>query len=206
MTLSDNRSPLIPWLAMATLALAGCERAAPPPPEPTPTATPMPEPTTSPISILRETPEAPTEEVVPSEPFIIVVPFAEGGTALSEAAEAAIGEVVASRQFELGGRIVLRGHTDSVGHDQANLRASQRRAEAVAKALEESGADSEKITIIALGEMRAIAPNAKLDGTPDEEGRAMNRRVEVTVAAPVTKPVEGVDLNDVNETEADDKS
>jgi OOP family OmpA-OmpF porin len=66
----------------------------------------------------------------------------------------------------------------------------------VATWLVKHGVDKERITIIALGEQRPIASNAHLGGTPDEEGRAKNRRVTVTIApsssgsepAPGTEP------------------
>jgi OOP family OmpA-OmpF porin len=61
------------------------------------------------------------------------------------------------------------------------LRASRRRAEAVRDFLIGNGAAAEQIVVVALGEMRPIAPNAHLDGSPDEEGRASNRRVDVQV-------------------------
>ncbi|AKM11619.1 hypothetical protein AB433_07045 [Croceicoccus naphthovorans] len=135
------------------------------------------------MSILRESPK-PVVDDLPMKPLEITVPFAEGGYLLSEAAEEAVAEIVTSEQFKMGGLIVLRGHTDSVGNDRANLKASERRAQAVADALEEQGASSENIEIIGIGEMRPIAPNAKLDGTPHEEGRAKNRRVDVTIEPP----------------------
>src|SRR5690606_40300595 len=105
----------------------------------------------------------------------------------SEAAEAVLGKVLESRQLAEGWPIVLRGHTDSAGHDEANLRVSRRRAEAVAEWLTERGVDPGRIEVVALGEQRPVAPNARLDGTPDEEGRARNRRVTVSIAPPTTE-------------------
>lgn len=177
-----NAGKLALVAAAPAMLLAGCKPPAEPDPEPTETA--LPEATESPISILRETPDPIIEDLLPTEPFEQTIPFAEGGTDLSEEATEAIKSVIESEQYKLGGAITLWGHTDSSGFDEANLRASKRRAEAVAAVLEEAGADPERITIIPMGEMLAIAPNAKLDGTPDEEGRAKNRRVEVSVAPP----------------------
>ena len=162
--------------AAATM-LSACDRpAAPPPPEPEPT------PTASPASILREDVVAPEEVVEVAEPLNVVVPFADGGVELDDAAQQAIDKIVASDLFADGGKITLRGHTDSAGYDEANLRASRRRAEAVADALEEAGADPERFEIIPLGEMRPVAPNANLDGSENEQGRARNRRVDVHIA------------------------
>lgn len=153
-------------------------------PDPTPSSLETATPTASPISVLREAPPAEEESGPPKEPFKITIPFAEGGTSLAEDADRAVAAVLASEQFKLGGKITLTGHTDSTGYDEANIRSSRKRAEAVAEKLEQSGANAGNIEIIAMGEQRPIAPNAKPDASPDEEGRARNRRVEVVVAPP----------------------
>lgn len=164
----------------AALALAGCnDRQAPPPPEPAPTASPSPSPT----SIIR--PDVEIERIAPAlKPLEATVPFAESEGELSEAAVAKLREVLDSEQMKEGGAITLRGHTDSKGRDEANLHVSQARAELVRDWLVEQGVPEERITIVALGEQRPVAPNAHLDGTPDEEGRAKNRRVDVSIALP----------------------
>ena len=66
-----------------------------------------------------------------------------------------------------GGEIILRGHSDSGGSDDGNLRASQARAEAVRDWLVDNGIDSERITVIAFGEQNPAAPNALPDGSPN---------------------------------------
>lgn len=174
-------------LATLSMALAACERE--PAGEPVPDRDRAPAPTAaSPASIIR--PEVMPTPVVeePLGPLEATIPFAEGGSVLSEAAQRRLVEVRESEQLAEGWPIVLRGHTDSVGHDEANLRTSRRRAEAVAAWLTERGVDAQRIEIVALGEQRPVAPNALPDGTPDEEGRAQNRRVTVTIAPPETLP------------------
>lgn len=84
-----------------------------------------------------------------------------------------------------GGKITLRGHSDSRGYDGDNLVASRRRAEAVRDYLESRGVARNRMTVIALGETRPVAPNARPDGSDDPEGRARNRRVEIHVEPPV---------------------
>lgn len=170
----------------ALVALSACDRSEPLE-APAAEVTPDPE---EPVSIFR--PEA---EVAPAEaPLASLeasIEFGEGGYALNDAAKAQLATILQSPQMQQGDRIILRGHTDSMGNDEANLRVSKRRAEAVQDYLIESGVAADRFEIIALGEMRPIAPNAKLDGTPDEEGRAANRRVDVTVTvpgAPATAP------------------
>ena len=54
----------------------------------------------------------------------------------------------------------------------------------MAEWLVEKGVSSERIEIIAFGEQNPIEPNALPDGTPNEKGRAANRRAEVHVAVP----------------------
>lgn len=132
-------------------------------------------------SIMRADMGAP-ETVEPSlEPLEVTISFPEGGAKLGPAALERIEAILNSAQYRENGRIILRGHTDSVGDDAVNLRTSRRRAQAVAEALAAGGADPARLEIIALGEMRPVAPNAHLDGSPDEEGRARNRRVDVVV-------------------------
>ena len=84
----------------------------------------------------------------------------------------------------LGGPITIWGHSDSQGSDAANLSASRRRAEAVRDYLVQKGVAADRITVIAMGEARPIAPNRKLDGSDDPEGRDKNRRVEIKVDLP----------------------
>ena len=73
-------------------------------------------------------------------------------------------------------RIVLEGHTCSIGTDQYNLGLSQRRAQAVKQFVEEKGGfDGSRITAVGYGESKPIESNRT------REGRAHNRRVEVLI-------------------------
>lgn len=167
------------FIAVSFLGLSACGRDQPTPEEtPEPAASP-----TKPVSIFR--PEA---EVVPVEAPLAqldaAISFGQGGKELDDAAKAQLAAIITSPQMKAGGTVTLRGHTDSSGYDEANLRVSRQRAQVVETYLIENGVDPDRIKVIALGEMRPVAPNAKLDGTPDEEGRAANRRVDVTIAVP----------------------
>lgn len=172
------RPIVIAILPLTALAAVGCQK-----PEADPETSPTPTMSASPASILREMPE-PVVVEESTGPFTATIPFGDASAELPDGAKATIASVLASDQFKAGGGIVLRGHSDSVGSDEVNLRSSQSRAEMVADALREAGVDEDRITIIALGEMRPIAPNANLDGTPDEEGRLKNRRVDIEVLLP----------------------
>jgi len=167
--------------AALALALAACRGANEPEPEPTPTPTPVEIAT---ASIIRPD-VVPTPLVdLPPPPLSVIIGFPEGGVAIDEAARAAIDAVLASEQVKEDWPVVLRGHSDSGGRDADNLAISRRRANAVADYLVDHGVARDRISVIAFGEQNPIKPNARPDGTPDEEGRASNRRVEITIAPP----------------------
>lgn len=67
------------------------------------------------------------------------------------------------------------GHTDSVGSDQSNLSLSYARANSVADYLALQGVNRQLINTQGMGERRPVADNNT------EHGRALNRRVEITV-------------------------
>ena len=172
--------------AIISLTLAGCNREAPgqdpadnAPTDPAAGATDTPEaqPTASIFSPEAEIENAP--ELL--EPLVVSVTFPDGGADFDSAALGKLASVVSSEQNERGAGIVLRGHSDAGGSDDANMRASLARAEAVRDWLIGKGVAEGRISVIAFGEQNPAQPNALPDGTPNEEGRALNRRVEVTV-------------------------
>lgn len=69
--------------------------------------------------------------------------------------------------------IHIEGHTDSIGTDEYNLQLSRLRAESVRNYLVDKGIKPERIAIFGYGSSKPIASNE------NEEGRALNRRVEV---------------------------
>jgi len=71
-------------------------------------------------------------------------------------------------------RVLLEGHTDSIGAEAYNQGLSERRAKAVMQYLIKGGVDSARLSTVGYGESRPIAPNNT------KEGRAKNRRVELT--------------------------
>jgi OOP family OmpA-OmpF porin len=74
--------------------------------------------------------------------------------------------------------ILLAGHTDSKGNDAYNQRLSERRAQAVRQALiDDYDLDPAKLTARGYGEAQPVADN------DTEEGRYLNRRVEVVCCA-----------------------
>lgn len=76
--------------------------------------------------------------------------------------------------------IEVAGHTDSSGSDQYNQALSQRRAQSVAGYLGSHGVNNQRLMTVGAGEAHPVASN------DTEQGRASNRRVELTIV-PVTK-------------------
>lgn len=71
--------------------------------------------------------------------------------------------------------IQVSGHTDSTGGDQYNMMLSKNRAQEVANVLSGNGVQSVRMDVVGFGETSPIASNNTA------EGRAMNRRVELTL-------------------------
>lgn len=72
-------------------------------------------------------------------------------------------------------RIIVEGHTDSVGSLTFNQKLSERRASAVMSVLVQSGIPADKIARIGYGETLPIADNGNF------QGREINRRVEIRI-------------------------
>jgi len=154
-----------------------------------------PEPMSSePVSILRPDVEAETAEpeAPPLQSHTATIGFPEGGSDLDADALAALEQVQATQQFALTGAIVIRAHSDSAGSDAVNERASEARGLAVAEWLIAAGAEPRRIDVIVFGEQNPIEPNALPDGSPNEAGRASNRRVEIEILAPSSDAPEDV--------------
>ncbi len=71
--------------------------------------------------------------------------------------------------------IAVSGYTDSVGSEAYNQQLSEKRARSVADFLKASGIKDVRFEIVGFGEKYPVADNAT------EEGRALNRRVELTL-------------------------
>lgn len=71
--------------------------------------------------------------------------------------------------------VEVSGHTDSVGSDEVNQRLSEQRAQNVGSYLIAQGLQRERFEIVGFGKRYPVADN----GT--EQGRALNRRVEIRI-------------------------
>ncbi len=73
--------------------------------------------------------------------------------------------------------LVIEGHTDDVGSEEANQSLSERRADSVANLLETYGVSARRLSPVGFGETHPVASNET------EYDRKLNRRVEVLIYA-----------------------
>ena len=90
-------------------------------------------------------------------------------------------------------KIIIEGHTDSIGSEEYNLKLSKKRADSIAKYLIFRGISKNKIQTIGYGEKRPIFSNKT------EEGRAKNRRVEIKILKECNKKTSSVTLKEIGE-------
>ena len=99
--------------------------------------------------------------------------FDTGRATLKPGAERALERLAQFLRTNPGTRIIVEGHTDSVGSEAYNEELSQRRAQAVTEALRARGVPAEQYQAKGLGKAYPVASNE----TP--AGRQQNRRVEI---------------------------
>jgi OOP family OmpA-OmpF porin len=85
-------------------------------------------------------------------------------------------EGVAITKAKTNQRVILEGHTDSVGSVEYNQALSMRRANSVKAYFTKKGVDASRITAVGFGKSQPRADNATA------EGRKLNRRVEIKFA------------------------
>ncbi len=83
----------------------------------------------------------------------------------------------------------IYGHTDNVGDHESNMELSKRRAESVKRFLTSLGVSGNRLQTVGLGDTKPKADNST------EEGRLMNRRVEVTLENTVQSKTKRRKLN-----------
>lgn len=82
---------------------------------------------------------------------------------------------LASTIIRMNSRIEVKGHTDSIGADEVNMRLSRQRAKAVVDYLVDKGVDKDKISYSYYGATMPLVSNETL------QGRRLNRRVEIEI-------------------------
>ncbi len=101
--------------------------------------------------------------------------FDFGKATLQESSYPVLDELVAYLKRKEDDRIEIGGHTDNVGNAASNLKLSLDRANAVRDYLMSKGIDGARLTAKGYGMTQPIADNKT------EDGRAENRRTEVTI-------------------------
>jgi len=104
--------------------------------------------------------------------------FGTGKAQLQPGAYAKLNKIADALKQQGERRILIEGYTDSTGSNETNMALSKQRADAVAEYLASRGVPRDKITTEGLGPSNPVAPNNTA------EGRAQNRRVEITVQHP----------------------
>jgi outer membrane protein OmpA-like peptidoglycan-associated protein len=104
------------------------------------------------------------------------ISFGVGSSALKPGQDVLVDKIVAAIQMFPGAPVRVEGHTDDTGSYDANLRLSRRRAETVARLLEQKLSLAEGVIATeGFGPDRPIALNSTADG------RARNRRIDVVI-------------------------
>jgi OmpA-OmpF porin, OOP family len=99
--------------------------------------------------------------------------FDTGKATLKPGAFATIDRLASALKEVPTRKVMIEGHTDSVGSDEFNMQLSQNRALSVQSALMQRGVDASQITTLGKGESTPVASN------DDAGGRQQNRRVEL---------------------------
>lgn len=99
--------------------------------------------------------------------------FDTGAATLKPGADLALGRVSDFMKQNPDTKLIVEGHTDSVGSEVSNETLSQRRADAVKAALMSRGVQGDRIETIGRGEGFPVASN------DTQAGRQQNRRVEI---------------------------
>ncbi|BCA93608.1 MULTISPECIES: OmpA family protein [Halomonadaceae] len=103
------------------------------------------------------------------------VTFGFDSAELTADARSALNEVANVLTQYTDTRVNIAGHTDSTGDASYNQRLSERRAQSVGSYLSQNGVSSMRLNTMGYGANQPVASNAT------EQGRAQNRRVEITL-------------------------
>ncbi|HSQ28919.1 MAG TPA: OmpA family protein [Gemmatimonadaceae bacterium] len=101
--------------------------------------------------------------------------FASGSAAILPESKEQLDNIVAVLKAYPSVNVKVGGYTDDVGSADANLKLSQRRADAVMQAIVSSGIATNRLRAEGYGELHPVADNST------EPGRALNRRIALRV-------------------------
>lgn len=148
--------------------------APPPPPPPAPAVVAAPPPPPAPAVVAAPTPPKPVRRTVTLQSDAL---FAFGSAFFERQGQPGDLEKFAEQARGLTAieTVEVVGHTDAIGSASFNQRLSEERAEAIRQVLIKNGVNANVIFTRGLGESEPAADNAT------REGRAKNRRVEITI-------------------------
>ena len=118
---------------------------------------------------------APLFSIAPPHGVRYLLYFQPGTTRLTADSQAELPRIQAETGRHPGVEILVVGHTDTTGSQEANDALSLRRAREVGKLLAQSGLPADRIEAIGRGERELAVPTA------DEVDEPLNRRVEILV-------------------------
>lgn len=105
------------------------------------------------------------------------ITFASGKTDVSNSIKPTLSSIAKVMEEYDDTKLVIEGHTDSVGSDSSNKNLSYTRAAAVEKEMARRGLSRDRMEITGFGEMIPICTNKT------KAGQACNRRVELKIIA-----------------------
>jgi outer membrane protein OmpA-like peptidoglycan-associated protein len=111
----------------------------------------------------------------PSRPATFTLYFVEGSDEFTDESKRAMDGILAEIARRPVPDVLVVGHTDAVGNDQANDALGLQRAETVRAALIRLGIPPEDIKAVSRGKRALAVP------TPDGVAEPRNRRVEIVV-------------------------
>ena len=123
----------------------------------------------------------PKEEETPKDVVLRGIPFAFNDRTVRPEFLSELNETVRILNDNPTLSILIEGYADAVGSESFNLRLSRARAEAVRDYLVASGIAADRLRVVGRGEFDPLVPNARDDGSDNPAGRAVNRRVELSV-------------------------
>jgi len=101
--------------------------------------------------------------------------FDTGKASIKDQSASVLNDIIGIMKEYPNAKFVIEGHTDSVGSEKLNTKLSKDRAESVENYLQDNGIADERLTHQGFGEARP------LDSNKTREGRANNRRVEISL-------------------------
>ncbi|MBD66323.1 MAG: hypothetical protein CME62_14020 [Halobacteriovoraceae bacterium] len=111
--------------------------------------------------------------------------FAVGSAEIPEKSKELLSKIDETIERLNANELTIQGHTDATGSNQLNEKLSQQRADSIASYFKNNGQrNTVNIQTVGLGESRPLASNET------EEGRALNRRVDIVINAGQTGTTE----------------